>query len=383
MSQVVILINSLDYLDSHRGETIEKLINNGMCVSVLFGEASNITISKYIKMGVDVHKVSMRRGSTSIFMNLFCLLQVISFLLRRNVDIFHLISWQAICIGGLAVKFCNVKAVVFSISGLGFIHHRMRNSYSKLKLFIFDYIFTVCLSFKNKIVICQNAYDANFVCQRFKVDTNDCVIFNGSGVKLSQFKVHDKPKNVIRVAFVGRLLIDKGVLDFIEAVRLLEDVAREKNVEFIIAGTPDLGNPASLSHQDVEQLTLENKIKFLGFCHDVPDLLRTCHIVCLPSYHEGFPKVLIEAAASGCAVVTTDIPGCRDAVIPGETAFLVPVRSPDQISQKIEHLVLDSELRSSFGRRARVLANNHYDVDRVADAHMAVYNSFADKAKRT
>ena len=151
---------------------------------------------------------------------------------------------------------------------------------------------------------------------------------NLCGVKIKNFTKLEESKDIITVCFLGRLLRDKGVYEFISAARLIKN--RGVKARFWLAGDEDIDNPSGLNKKDLKDIKKEGIVEVLGYQKDIPQLYASAHIICLPSYREGLPKSLIEAAAASRAIVTTDVSGCRDAIIPNKTGLLVP--PPDSIA---------------------------------------------------
>ena len=151
----------------------------------------------------------------------------------------------------------------------------------------------------------------------------------------------------------------------------------------MIAGDLDYGNPSSLSKQEFLNIKNEKIVKVLGYQKDIPDLYSNSHIVCLPSYYgEGLPKALIEAAAASRAVVTTDTPGCRDAIIPNKTGLLVPARNPKKLSEAIQWLIEHSEERIEMGKAGRNLAIKEYSIENIVNNHIKIYKELCSKSFR-
>ena len=174
------------------------------------------------------------------------------------------------------------------------------------------------------------------------------------------------------MALVSRLLYDKGVLEFVEAAKLCKSTRPE--VEFLLVGDTDPTNPASVSKKDLEDFRRHNAVELLGHSTDVSSLMKTLDILVLPSYREGFPKVIMEAAATGLPVVTTDVAGCRSAVIHNETGFIVPSKNAEALGKSIGRLLDSAELRSVMGDNARQFAELNFDVRRISSIHISVWN---------
>ena len=140
-----------------------------------------------------------------------------------------------------------------------------------------------------------------------------------------------------------------------------------------LVGDPDPGNPSSLTASDIETVRQEGLVEVIGFRDDIADIFASSHLVVLPSYREGLPKVLVEAAACGRAVITTDVPGCRDAIDPGETGLLVPMKSVTGLADAMQRLIEDGELRRRMGAAGRMLAEREFAIEKVVQQHLDIY----------
>ena len=205
------------------------------------------------------------------------------------------------------------------------------------------------------------------------VDPAHVRLIPGSGVDCTRFspaEVQDTDARV-RVVLPARLLWDKGLAEYVDAARILR--ARGVPVDLLLAGTPDPGNPAAVPESAVRAWVSEGLVQWLGHVDDMPALFRSVQIVALPSYREGLPKGLIEAGASGCALVTTDVPGCREVVTHGVDGLLVPVRDGVALADAIERLVRDPVLRNTLGVAAREKAIAEFDERIVVARTLGVY----------
>ncbi|GFI11124.1 N,N'-diacetylbacillosaminyl-diphospho-undecaprenol alpha-1,3-N-acetylgalactosaminyltransferase [Lachnospiraceae bacterium] len=204
---------------------------------------------------------------------------------------------------------------------------------------------------------------------------SECFLVPGSGVDLAFFNCSELvPLGKPVVLMASRLLSTKGVREFVKA----ENILRQRGfaAEFQLAGSPDLVNPASIKLAEIEAWRKNGHIKILGYCSDIRQLMSSAHIVCLPSYYpEGLPRVLCEAAASGRVVVTTDEPGCRDAIINGVTGLLVPSRNAEALADALQYLLLNPELIRKMGVAARQYAKTSFDLDAVINLHLSIYSS--------
>jgi len=170
------------------------------------------------------------------------------------------------------------------------------------------------------------------------------------------------------------------VREFVEAARALKE--RGVVARFWLVGSPDLGNLTSISEEELSQWSKNGLVEALGYRTDIPDLFAKSNIVVLPSYREGFPKVLIEAAACGRAVVTTDVPGCCDAIEPETTGLLVPARDASALADAIQALIDAPLRRKQMGVSGRALAEREYAIEKVVDAHLAIYRELLAKGAK-
>jgi glycosyltransferase involved in cell wall biosynthesis len=183
----------------------------------------------------------------------------------------------------------------------------------------------------------------------------------------------NKPtESKIRILFTARMIKEKGVLELIEAARILEAKYKGK-VTFLLCGGLD-DNPHAIPKETLEAHCDGEYIQWLGHRTDIKKLLEKSHIVAFPSYREGLPKSLIEACAVGRPIVTTDSTGCRDAVIDGYNGFLVPVKNAELLAEKLEILIRDKTLRIQMGKNARTLAERDFSIDNVIKQHLSIYN---------
>ncbi len=177
---------------------------------------------------------------------------------------------------------------------------------------------------------------------------------------------------------VSRLLVDKGVREFVQAARLSS--GHLSGIVWRIAGSPDPGNPASISTEQIQSWHDQGFVEWLGEVDDVAGLYAQSHIAVLPSYREGLPKSLVEAAAAGVAVVTTDVPGCRDAIDPNRSGLLVPAKDATALAEAVQRLADDQTLRAEFGAAGRLLAEQAFDIKKIVRQHIELYELLARQA---
>lgn len=321
------------------------------------------------------HAIPMTRSGKHPLQELGTLLALIRLFRHLRPQIVHLVTIKPVLYGGIAARLTRVPGMVAAISGLGFVF--LSNSLKmKLVRAVVARLYRLALGHPNSRVIFQNASDRDLLKSLGAVRDAQVVMIRGAGVDLNEYRAQpEPPASPVVVTMVARLLRDKGVQEFVQAARLLRE--RGLPVTMQLVGGVDAGNPASATQDDVDAWQQEGCVRALGERSDVAALYAASHIAVLPSYREGLPKSLIEAAACARAVVTTDVPGCRDAIEPGETGLLVPVRDAQALADAIARLAEDPALRQSMGAAGRALAEREFNIDRVARIHVEIYDALS------
>jgi glycosyltransferase involved in cell wall biosynthesis len=196
-------------------------------------------------------------------------------------------------------------------------------------------------------------------------------LIRGSGVDVSRFTPAPEPDGTALVVLPARLLRDKGVIEYVEAARRLR--ADGVEARFALVGEPDPKHPAAISRADLERWQAEKVVEYWGWREDMVEVFQHCHLVCLPSYREGMPKALLEAAACGRAIVSCDVPGCREAVRDGDNGLLVPPRDSASLAAALKRLLQDAALRQRMARRSRERAVEEFSVEKVVADTLSVY----------
>lgn len=321
-------------------------------------------------LGLQVHELPLLRSGASVLAELRTLRRITAVMRAVRPDIVHLVTVKPVVIGGIAARLAGVPAVVSAVSGLGFVF-TARGIKAKLLRTAVLALYRAVLGHPNMKVIFQNDDDRLLLQNLTGLDDARSMIVRGSGVDLVQFAVRPFPAEPVVVLFAARLLRDKGVQEFVDAARMLRQ--RGVNAVFRLAGAPDPDNRASVGHEDLRNWRASGCVEFLGHSDNMAQVIGDAHMVVLPSYREGLPKVLLEAAACGRPVITTDVPGCRDAIVPGVTGLLVPARDTKALSAAIERLAADPGMRRAMGEAARRLAEREYAVGQIVEQHLSLY----------
>ncbi len=373
--EIVYVVNNPDFLISHRLEICLKAQDEGYQVHIICPEKPSV--HKLIDLGFQVYFIDFGRNRLNPFAELRTIFQLSIALKRLQPDVVHLITIKPYLYGGIAARIVGVKSVVSAVAGLGIVFSSSQLKYRLLRLGLYP-LFKWAFGHKNQSIIFQNADDCNALVNWGIVSENKVRMIHGSGVDLATYTMVEEPSGVPVISFAARLLKDKGVEILVEASRLLKQ--RSIDARFWLIGELDSGNATFVSQAQLDNWEEEGVVEFLGFRKDIPELFARSNIVTLPSFYgEGLPKVLIEAAACGRAVVTTNHSGCRDAILPNKTGILVPVRDSQALADALQYLVEDPDKRKLMGQKGRMIAEEFFDVKQVVDAHMKIYRELLRK----
>jgi glycosyltransferase involved in cell wall biosynthesis len=370
--KILFLINDLSFFISHRLPIAENLLRNGFDVVIGYGELGRSKSKILEEKGFKVTFIPINRGSTNIFKELRSVYYIWSFFKKEVPDICHVITIKPYLYGGVISRLLAIPCLVSAVSGLGTIFIN-KNLKSKLLRFLLFPIFKIAFSHPNQKIILHNKEDESLLVKWGVLNQDNVKIINGSGVNIDNFKKIEEPSGVPVVSFAGRLIADKGINEFISAARIL--LSRDIKAKFYIAGDLDLHNPSGLKDISLKKINEERIVELLGFQKDIPLLFAKSHIICLPSYREGLPKTLIEAAAASRAIVTTNVPGCRDAIIPNKTGLLVPAKDSKKLADALEWLIKNPQQRIEMGKAGRKYAIKKFAIEIIVQNHFDIYQN--------
>jgi len=375
--RLLFMVNDPGFFLSHRLPVALAAQHAGYEVHV--ATADGPAISDIPVKELEHHVLPLSRSGKNLFLEFGTLVAIYRLFRRINPDVVHLVTIKPVLYGGIVARIVGVPGVVVAISGLGAVFIAQTPMAGILRRLVRS-LYKLALGHKNLKVIFQNPDDRAILQGLGAVRPEQTVMIRGSGVDLADYPVAPEPDGIPVVAFAARLLKDKGVGEFVEAASQLQ--VRGIQARFLLIGSPDPGNPASVTNKELDAWEREGIVELLGYRKDIPDLFARSHIVVLPSYREGLPRVLIEAAACGRAVITTDVPGCRDAIEPDKTGLLVPVRDSVALADAIERLIKDSDLRRRMGKAGRELAEREFAIEKVVAAHLEVYRTLSSASDR-
>ena len=325
---------------------------------------------KFLPLALD------RQGINPLY-EFFILLKYCFLFYKIKPDIVHNVGSKPIIYGSIAAKFLNIKSLINAPIGLGFA---FSSDTFRAKLLKPVLIFLLSQTLnkhhgkgKANRVIFENSDDMNFFIRRKIVNKSDARLIRGAGVEIDyQYKKKKKINKNITITLVSRMLKDKGVFEFVNAVRILN----KKNFQcrFLLVGDIDQKNPSSLKTNTLKIWHEKGIIEWLGWIDNIKEILFETDILCLPSYREGLPKSLLEGAAIGLPLVTTNTVGCRDVVVDGLNGYLVPVKDSVNLALAIEKLIRNKDLRAKMGNESFKLVISKFSSKIINSQTISLYN---------
>lgn len=366
---ILFVVNIPEFFLSHRLPIAVAAQEAGYEVHI--ASAPGDSVESLRAKGFIHHPVGFARSGQNPWVELGTLVSLVRLFRSVRPDLVHLITIKPVLYGGIAARLVRVSGVVAAISGLGTVF-LADSGLAKARRWFVTKLYATALKQQRLAVIFQNPDDRDTLISLGALKADAARMIRGSGVSLEDYlclpePVTDKPV----VVMAARLLEDKGVFEFVEAARLLR--ARGVDAKMRLIGSADTENLTCVTETVLEQWREEGAVELLGFRSDIAEQYADANIVCLPSYREGLPKSLVEAAACGRAVVTTDVPGCRDAITPNETGLLVPVKDSVALADAIQKLVEEPGLRKRMGKAGRGLAEEAFSIEKIIAQHLNIY----------
>lgn len=366
---VLMVVNCPDFFLSHRLPVAVAAKEAGYEVHVATARAPSVDAIQ--QAGLIHHTVDFVRSGQNPWAELLTLVQLLRLVRRVEPDLMHLVTIKPVLYGGIVARALGIEAVVSAISGLGTVFNAS-SVITRLRKWFVTRLYSLAFRQKRLTAIFQNPDDRDTLLATGALKKDSARIIRGSGVALCEYPYVAEPSGTPIVAMAARLLRDKGVFEYVGAARVLKD--RGVDVEMRLIGSIDVNNPTSVTEAELEGWKREGVVSLLGYRTDIAHQYASANIVCLPSYYgEGLPKCLVEAAACGRAVVTTDHPGCRDAIRPEESGLLVPVKDEVALADAIQRLVECPELRHRMGQAGHKLAKEVYAIEKIVEQHLKIY----------
>ncbi len=319
-------------------------------------------IKPFAEIGVNYRQIVVSRNGLNPFKDLATLNSIWRLLKDIKPDKIFVYQAKTVVYGSLAAACLGIKDVYSLIAGLGSIYlgHSLKN---KLIRFVMSALYKQAFR-HSKYVFFQNNDDKQTMLNDGLLKEGKVVMIHGSGVNIDKFVPTKLPKKPTFL-YIGRLIRDKGVCEYLESCRRIKDEFGD-SVRCLLVGPFD-SNPSSLNPEDLQALVDRGVVEYFGEQKDVRPFINQCGIFVLPSYHEGTPKTVLEAMAMGRAIITSNAPGCRETVVDGENGLLTEIKNPKDIVEKMKDLINHPDKVAAMGEKSREMAVQIFDVKRVND----------------
>lgn len=359
--KVAIITNGAPTLVNFRGPLIVEMVRRGYGVLAFAPDHNTETRRELERLGAEPVDFAMSRAGLNPLQDAATLVELTRLFRKHRPDVSFAYFIKPVIYATLAARLAGIRRRYAMIEGMGFIFTAgTRPSMSRSLLqWIAAQLLRLSLSFATLLVLLNEDDHREFVEKRL-VRPQKAVLLGGIGVDLAEWSYHEPATDPVTFVFVGRLLLDKGVEEFVAAARMVR--AESPNARFILLGGLDV-NPTAIARSRVDGWVKEGTVSWPGHVPVRPALMQASVFV-LPSYREGVPRSTQEAMALGLPVITTDVPGCRDTVLDGVNGFLVSARDSVALAKAMRHFVAHPHNIIPMGRQSRRIAEERFDVHR-------------------
>ena len=313
----------------------------------------------------------MKRSSLNPLREMTAFIELLLLVRRETPDLLHMVALKPVIYGSLASRLLGISYRVSALGGLGFIFSSKRTLARFLRPILLT-VFRVIFNDPRSRLILQNENDWSLVTKKAGVDQCNVRLIRSAGVNLDKYTETVLPKGKPIVMLASRMLWDKGIGEFVNAAELLHK--QGVNALFILIGLPDIENPSSIPHEQLQEWNNTRIVEWWGYRNNMAEIFSQASIVCLPSYYgEGVPKVLIEAMACARPIVTTDMPGCRDLVRGKRNGLMVKPKNSADLAEALKLLLNNPSLCHKMGREGRLIAEKEYSLTKVISETLNVY----------
>ena len=364
--RIIYIVTEDWYFWSHRLDLARAARDSGFDVTI----ATRVTDhgDRIRQEGFQLIPLAMIRRSRNPFTELMALLQLVQLYSKIRPDLVHHVALKPIMYGSLAAWITRVPVVINAFAGLG---HAFTQERIKVLRWSIKVVLKMVVKLSRSFVLVQNHDDQERLVREGIVPACRTRIIAGSGIDTRIFSIQPTPQGLPIVVLPSRMLWDKGIGEFVEAARHL----KKKGIDarFVLVGRRDEHNPASIAESFLTEWVSEGLVEWWGHREDMPAVYGAASLVVLPSYREGLPRVLIEAAACGRAIVTTDVPGCRDVVRHEVNGFLVPQKDWVSLAAWIERLLENKDQREIMAARGRARAEKEWSAPLIVQQTLSFY----------
>lgn len=369
MKRLMFVVTEDWYFISHRLQLAICAKAEGYRVAVLCRISSHLNALE--ELGIEVFPWCLERRSKNPLSEWRAMREMRAAINEFRPDVLHAVALKPILYSTLATFGKKVAGgKVFALGGLGFVFSS-RKMLARFLRPIITRVLRFAFRASSTRLILQNPDDARVLLNAKVIADEKIRLIRGAGVDVSVFAVMPEPEGKMLVVLPGRMLWDKGVGEFVEAARLLHQ--RGLHARFALVGDRDDHNPSCVPARALNEWETEGIVECWGRRDDMPEVFAQAHVVCLPSYREGLPKALLEAASCARSIVTFDVPGCREAVVHGKNGLLVPFGDVAGLAGALETLLTNHGMRKRMGKEGRLMAMREFSQELVAAQTIRVW----------
>jgi glycosyltransferase involved in cell wall biosynthesis len=378
MSARLVYVVSEDWVFvSHRLSLAKQAIANGFDVIAITHIDKHEDILR--SSGLKVINVNFSRSFKKPFSDVVSIYKLIKLFSQLKPDVIHNVGLKVSLISSIAASFSKVPVVINAYTGLGYVFSSSDKLAKMIVLFL-NPALRYLNGRENTWAVFQNKDDRKIFENNNLINESKTILIKGSGVDANEFSFSGESEEPIIIMLASRMLWDKGVGEFVDASKLLK--LKYPEVRFVLVGDIDEQNPMSLTKDIIDAWVDEGVVEWWGHKQTMSKTLKLAHVVVLPSYREGLPKVLLEAASVGRALIAADVPGCREIVRNEVNGYLVEVKNAACLAEAIKKLILNKELRMEMGKKGREIVEKELSSEIINEQFINLYqssiNSFQD-----
>lgn len=374
--KILFISNHASFFFSHRINIFREAKKKKIGFKLIFGNAASPKMEKFAiknfkNENLDYHKFNYSHNRLSITQDISSIFKIIKIIKMYKPNIIHSASPKANFLASIIINFCSVEKIVISISGLGYLFTEKKNIFGLIKGKIFLTILKYCLNNKKKKIIVQNKDDYYFIKLALKLKNNEIqLIEGGSGIEYEKYKKIKKISSK-NVTMVSRIVINKGVKEFLKSAILLKKKYPDWN--FFLIGSRDYNSMDNVKQDFFKKNDIKKYVNVIDYEPNITNYLKKTEIFCLPSYREGMPKSILEALGFGIPVVTTNVIGCKDSIIDGYNGLLCRPKDHIDLAKKIEILILSKKFRKRLGLNGKNFAKKKLSIKIVTKKIFKTY----------
>ena len=362
--KIFIVGNLASMMINFRKEFIEMLVSSGhevYCLVSDYDEKSREKISSFGAMPLDY---SLNAKGLNPFKDAIATFNLIRLFRQHRPDVVFSFFVKPVIFATIAAKIARVPRIVGMIEGLGgafTVHKSGQTKKAKIIKTIQIFLYKISLPHLDELIFLNND-DKKDLIDRYNVRAKSINVLGGIGVDLDNFSYSKATSDPISFIFIGRLLTEKGIFEYLEAAKMVKD--KYKDVKFYVFGGLEENNPFGLKQEELIPYINNEIVVFQGYIDNIKEWIVNSSVFVLPSYREGVPRSTQEAMAVGRAVITTDVVGCRETVIDGVNGFLVPPYNSDVLAQKMMYFVENPDTIIQMGIESRKIAEEKFDINK-------------------